>query len=103
MKSDQKGEIEVKVQPIKLDEVPGEYVNYMYVAHTGDDFHLYFSEIAPLPTLKIPRSGNTVTVKTQPKIKLTVPPTVIPRIIEALQKNYEKYKESLRKREQQND
>ena len=103
MKSDQKGEIEVKVQPIKLDEVLGEYVNYMYVAHTGDDFHLYFSEIAPLSTLKIPRSGNVVTVKTQPKIKLTISPPVIPRIIEALQKNYEKYKKSMRMQGQSND
>lgn len=93
MKARQKREIEIKVQPIKLDEVPGQYVNYMFVVHSGDEFQLYFSEITlPTPS-QIPRTENVVTIKTKPKIRLTVAPTVMPKIIDALQENYRRYKE----------
>lgn len=103
MKSDQERELQVKVKLIKLNEVLGEYVNYMYVAHTGDDFHLYFSEIAPPSTSKTSRSGDVVTIESQPKIKLTISPTVISRIIETLQENYGKYKKSVRMQGRSND
>lgn len=93
MKARQKREIEIKVQPIKLDEVAGQYVNYMFVVHSDDEFQLYFSEIAlPTPS-QIPRTENVLTIKTKPKIRLTVAPTVMPKIIDALQENYRRYKE----------
>lgn len=93
MKARQKKEIEIKVQPINLNEVPGQYVNYMFVVHSGDEFQLYFSEIAPPTPSQIPRTENVLTIKTKPKIRLTVAPTVMPKIIDALQENYRRYKE----------
>lgn len=96
MKARQKKEIEIKVQPIKLDEVPGQYVNYMFVVHSDDEFQLYFSEIAlPTPS-QIPRTENVLTIKTKSKIRLTVAPTVMPKIIDALQENYRRYKERIK-------
>jgi|GEM_PF-2934789 len=98
-KGEQKREIKVEVEPIKLDEVPGEYVNYMFVVHSGDEFQLYFSEVTPPPRSQIPRTGNVLTIKTKPKVRLTIAPTVIPRIIDALRENYQKYEERTKAKE----
>lgn len=97
-KREQKREIEIKVEPIKLDEVPGEYVNYMFVIHSGDEFQLYFSEVTPPLPQEIPPTENVAIIRTKPKVRLTVAPTVIPKIVDALQENYRRYEEQTKGR-----
>lgn len=80
----EKIELEIRVRmPKELEE--GRYSNYAVVSHSPHEFHIFFAQISPRkePSDKIAHADVVA--------HIIIAPSVMPKVIEALSKNYKRY------------
>lgn len=70
----------------------GRYSNYFTVGHSPDEFHMFFAQVAVSPEL-LPK--GTAPAKVIAHIILA--PSAIPRVMDALSKNYDRYRQGQKK------
>lgn len=90
-------EIQIELIPSMEPKLGREYINYAQVSHSPWDFTIRFCQapsIADLVRLKRPAGGKigpNLKVEIPSTIELIVSPEFLPKIIEALKINYDKY------------
>ncbi len=67
------------------------YSNYVVVSHTGLDFTLIFLDVAPPNKEQFELAKKNKEVPAPVQCQIVLPNEVIPSLIEALKKQYEKY------------
>lgn len=90
----EEGRIEkVGVQLTTPEELrEGRYSNHFTVGHSLEEFHMFFAQVAVSPEL--PSKGIA-----QAKViaHIILAPSAIPRVMDALSKNYDRYKQGQKK------
>lgn len=83
---------------IKIDLIPSlesklgrAYVNYASISHSPFDFSIRFCEAPSLADAARIKGDRDATLEIPTIIELVMTPNLIPKIIEALKINYEKY------------
>jgi len=96
-------EVQIELIPSMEPRLGREYVNYAQVAHSPWDFTIRFCQapsLADIVRLKRPAGGKigpNLKVEIPSTIELIVSPEFLPKIIEALKINYEKYLKTKKK------
>lgn len=86
-KTPESGYLTIKPQLIMSEDISSYYANYIEVASAQHDFSLYFCHIpARFSGEKLELARTSGVLSMEPDFKVTVPPTVIPGLIRALEK-----------------
>lgn len=97
MVEEQRRETQVeRAIPIRIEgaeEIPVNYVNYVFVSHTTDEFFMTFAQIHPpyllSPTKEEVEQLTHIPAKVVSRIALT--PSKMKELIDALNENYKKF------------
>jgi hypothetical protein len=73
---------------------PRTYSNFCAIAHTPFDFTLTFCEVMPLSEKEIKEAETEHVIRAPVRVKVVVPPQLLPNLIAALQENWRVFSES---------
>lgn len=83
--------------------LPTTYANHILISHaTGTEFYLIFGELVPLTILRPEEVEDRELppyLEIEPVAKIAVSAEAMRRMVEAMQKNLDRYEEALRHRE----
>ncbi len=83
-------EITVELIPAPEPKLGRVYTNYALISHSPWDFNITFCEVPSIANLdRLKRIGGKVEIPNI--VELIIAPNLMPKIIEALKINYEKY------------
>ena len=88
------------VGPVKVvlnvsDGVPSYYVNHAEVSQTRHDFSIHFAQVpSKFSSDTIALIKETHVLPLEPMLQVTIPPTLIPGLIKALNRQRETYEEA---------
>jgi hypothetical protein len=90
-------EIKVELIPSVEPKLGRAYANYVQISHSPWDFTIRFCEAPSVADIgRLKRSGNKVEIPNI--VELIIAPNLIPKIIEALKINYEKYRKEYKEK-----
>lgn len=88
--SKEEKEIQIELVPSTESKLGREYINYAQVSHSPWDFTIKFCQTpAMVDILKLKRSAGKAEIPTI--VELIIAPDFLPKIIKALQTNYDRY------------
>jgi len=77
----------------KSDDTPPIYANQLYITHSGgDEFHLVFGYFMPPLTIGLEEEELPNNVEIKPVANIVVSPEFMKKLVDAVNKNYSKYK-----------
>ena len=85
-KINEKMELKIDIE-ISKEFKEGRYANYVSIGHSEDAFHILFGQTIPPREVPVDK-----TIFAQAVAHIVLPPNVMPKVINALSENYEKYK-----------
>ena len=76
------------------DSVPRVYSNFCAVQLSPFDITLTFCEMQPLGEKQLREAEQTQVVRAPVKVRLAIPPGMVPGLVGALQENFDRYQEA---------
>jgi hypothetical protein len=92
--ADDTRQINFTILPAEQPDVPRTYANFCAVSHTPFDFTLTFCEVQPLSERDIQQAQQDQTVRAPVRVRMVVPPQVLPSLITALQEQLQSFTEA---------
>ena len=82
--------MKIEVEPSA--STPIHYMNYAEISHGAHDFVMSAVRVpAKFSSIRRSELANTGILNLEPEVQITFPPTLMPSLIEALQKQLEKF------------
>jgi hypothetical protein len=76
------------------DATPRIYSNFCAVQLSPFDITLTFCEMQPLGEKQLREAEQSQVVRAPVRVRLAIPPTMVPGLVTALQENFERYQEA---------